>query len=710
MCIRDSIITPVVGTLTESDTTTASFDVVLITQPTNNVYLDVTNSDSTEKTIGVASATFTNATWIVSQTIILNSADDFLIDGDQTTSITAEIDPLSDAGFTGLASQTITVVTLDNDSGDFIIGPISGNLTENPPNTVNFSVVLTAQPSSTVIIDFSSSDLTEATMVTNSVSFTSGNWNIPVLVYVSSVDELIFDGSQTTSITATVSSSSDPGFTSATSKTINVITEDNDTPGYTVNSVVGVLTEGDMTTAYFTVVLDATPSSNVIINLSNGDPSEVTLSTTSITFTPANWNVTQTITLFSEDDPIIDGPQTTLITASVNGLSDPNFASLDDQTVSVITNDNDSASVKVTVIDNLTSEDGDTGSFEIVLESQPSDDVLIDLSSSNVLEGTILGNFVSFNSSNWNIPQIITVTGIDDSPPISDGAIVFSIITGNVTSLDPDFGALDGSTIEDASITNQDNDAPGIIVSLLNNDFTTSESGDFIVVQFNLLAKPAGGASVTIPLSLSGPSGEMVLSNNSITIANSDWDNPSANQITITGLDDIFIDGDQNLILVTGDPTSADPINDALDAESVANPILTNEDNDFPGIVVNTPDSVSEDGNTSILLVKLDAINTSNVYIDLSLSDETELGINFNRLTFTPDNWNIDQSIIITGQDDLLLDGDINSIIFLNVDVMTSDPQYKPLPRVNVIVTNKDNEKDGDNDFIENSDDNCPNI
>ena len=704
------IITPVVGTLTESDTTTASFDVVLISQPTNNVYLDFTNSDSTEKTLGVASATFTNATWNVTQTIILNSADDFLIDGDQTTSITAEIDPLSDAGYTGLASQTITVVTLDNDSGDFIIGPISGNLTENPPNTVNFSVVLTAQPSSTVIIDFSSSDLTEATMVTNSVSFTSGNWNIPVLVYVSSVDELIFDGSQTTSITATVSSSSDPGFTSATSKTINVITEDNDTPGYTVNPVVGVLTEGDMTTAYFTVVLDATPSSNVIINLSNGDPSEVTLSTTSITFTPANWNVTQTITLFSEDDPIIDGPQTTLITASVNGLSDPNFASLDDQTVSVITNDNDSASVKVTVIDNLTSEDGDTGSFEIVLESQPSDDVLIDLSSSNVLEGTILGNFVSFNSTNWNIPQIITVTGIDDSPPISDGAIVFSIITGNVTSLDPNFGPLDGSTIDDASMTNQDNDAPGIIVSLLNNDFTTSESGDFIVVQFNLLAKPAGGASVTIPLSLSGPSGEMVLSNNSITIANSDWDNPSANQITITGLDDIFIDGDQNLILVTGDPTSADPINDALDAESVANPILTNEDNDFPGIVVNTPDSVSEDGNTSILLVKLDAINTSNVYIDLSLSDETELGININRLTFTPDNWNIDQSIIITGQDDLLLDGDINSIIFLNVDVMTSDPQYKPLPRVNVIVTNKDNEKDGDNDFIENSDDNCPNI
>jgi len=704
------IVTPVVGTLTESDTTTASFDVVLTTQPINDVIIDFTNSDSTEKTLGVTSATFTNATWNVTQTIILNSADDFLIDGDQTTSITAQINPLSDAGFTGSVSQTISVITKDNDSGDFILGSISGNLTEDPPNTVNFSVVLTAQPSSTVIIDFSSGDLTEATMVTNSVSFTSGNWNIPVLVYVSSVDELIFDGSQTTSITATVSSSSDPGFTSASSQIINVITEDNDKPSYTVNPVVGALTEGDMTTVYFTVILDATPSSNVIINLANGDPSEVTLSTTSITFTPANWNVTQTITLFSEDDPIIDGPQNTVITASINGLSDPNFASLDDQTVSVITNDNDSASVKVTVIDNLTSEYGDTGSFEMVLESQPTGEVTIDLISSNLLEGKLIDNSVTFNSSNWDTPQVVSVEGIDDSPPISDGAIVFNIITGNVTSSDPNFGLLDGTTIDDVSMTNQDNDAPGIIVSLLNNDFTTSESGDFIIVQFNLLAKPNGGANVTIPLSLSGPSGEMILSKNSITIANSDWDKPSSNQVTITGLDDIFIDGDQNITLVTGDPTSADSINDALDAESVANPILTNLDNDFPEIIVNVPNSVSEDGTTSDLLVKLGAINTSNVYIDLSLSDQSELGINTYRLTFKPENWNIEQSIIITGQDDLLLDGDINSIVFLNVDVMNSDPQYKPLPRVSIIVTNLDNEKDGDNDFIENGYDNCPDI
>jgi len=704
------IVTPVVGTLTESDTTTASFDVVLRSQPTDDVFLDFTNSDTTEKVLGVASATFTNATWNVTQTIILNSADDFLIDGDQTTSITVEINPSSDSGFTGLASQTISVVTKDNDSGDFLLGTINGNLTEDPPNTAGFTVVLTAQPSSTVIIDFSSGDLTEATMVTNSVSFTSGNWNVPVLVYVSSVDELIFDGDQTTTITASVNASSDASFTGAISKTVDVITEDNDAPGFTVNPVVGTLTESSTITAQFTIVLDTPPTSNVIIDLSNEDPSEVTLDINTVTFTPGNWNVSKTITLFSEDDYIIDGAQTTSITASINSSSDSDYVSLSNQTVSVVTNDNEIAGAIVTVIDNLTSEYGDTGYFEIILTAEPSNDVTIDLGSSNILEGTIDETSVTFNSSNWNIPQIIIVTGVDDTPPTSDGAIDFKIITGNVTSLDPNFNSLNGTTIPDANMSNQDNDAPGVLVTVLNNDFSTSESGDFVIIQFTLLSKPNGGASVTIPLSLSGPSGEMSLSENSITILSANWDNPLANQITVTGLDDILVDGDKQVSLVTGDPTSTDAFHDGLNAESVANPLLTNEDNDIPEVIVNTPNSVSENGTTSILNVRLGTKILSNVSIDISLSDITELGINKTKLTFSSSNWNVDQQITIIGQDDLILDGNISSIVYLNIDALNSDSSYQSVARVNIIVINEDNEEDGDNDFVENDEDNCPNI
>ena len=88
--------------------------------------------------------------------------------------------------------------------------------------------------------------------------------------------------------------------------------------------------------------------------------------------------------------------------------------------------------------------------------------------------------------------------------------------------------------------------------------------------------------------------------------------------------------------------------------------MLTNEDDDIPAIIVSTPETVSENGTTSIINVRLGTNILSNVSLDISLSDITELGINKTKLTFSSFNWNIDQQITITGQDDFILDGDIS--------------------------------------------------
>ena len=84
--------------------------------------------------------------------------------------------------------------------------------------------------------------------------------------------------------------------------------------------------------------------------------------------------------------------------------------------------------------------------------------------------------------------------------------------------------------------------------------------------------------------------------------------------------------------------------------------------------------------------------------------------MNKTKLTFSSLNWDIDQQITITGQDDFILDGDISSIIYLNVDALNSDSSYQSVARVNVFVINIDNEEDFDNDLIEGDDDNCIDI
>ena len=109
------------------------------------------------------------------------------------------------------------------------------------PPTV--SVVLTAAPLTNVIVDVQSLDTTEVTLGVTSLTFTPSNWNTAQTVILTSVDELLVDGTQVVSITASINSSSDPAFTSLATQTVILNHLDNDTPGFTLSALTGTLTE-----------------------------------------------------------------------------------------------------------------------------------------------------------------------------------------------------------------------------------------------------------------------------------------------------------------------------------------------------------------------------------------------------------------------------------------------------------------------------------
>ncbi len=91
------------------------------------------------------------------------------------------------------------------------------------------------------------------------------------------------------------------------------------------------------TTDTFSIVLDSQPSSDVVFNVASGDTGEATVSPSTVTFTNANWNVPQVVTVNGVIDNIADGNQNTLVTISVNDtLSDDAFDNLSDQTVNVL--------------------------------------------------------------------------------------------------------------------------------------------------------------------------------------------------------------------------------------------------------------------------------------------------------------------------------------------------------------------------------------
>ena len=276
--------------------------------------------------------------------------------------------------------------------------------------------MLDAQPTSDVVVSIGSDDTSEST-TTGTLTFNPINWDTPQTVTVTGVDDNLIDGAQASIITISIIDAiSDNSFDDVADQTVSVSTTDDDVAGFTVDELDGS-TEVDEsgTTDTFTVVLDAQPTSNVVITLSSNDGSEISIPS-SLTFTPANWDTAQTVTVTGVDDSVIDGTITSTITVAVDDAnSDNDFDAVANQTVSVDTTDDDVAGFTVDEFEGSTEvdESGTTDTFTIVLDAQPASDVVISLAIDDAGEATVTST-LSFTAATWDTPQTVTVTGVDD--------------------------------------------------------------------------------------------------------------------------------------------------------------------------------------------------------------------------------------------------------------------------------------------------------
>ncbi len=98
-----------------------------------------------------------------------------------------------------------------------------------------------------------------------------------------------------------------------------------------------------------------------------------------------------------------------------------------------------------------TTELGGEDTFTVKLNTQPTANVSISLSSSDTTEGWVSDTSLTFTPDNWDRLQQVTVTGRDD--PIVDGDQPFTIITGPASSTDSNYN---GINPPDVSVTNID--------------------------------------------------------------------------------------------------------------------------------------------------------------------------------------------------------------------------------------------------------------
>ena len=677
------VVSPTSGLTTTEAGGTATFTVVLTSQPTANVSLNLSSSNTAEGTLSTSTLTFTSANWSVAQTVTVTGVNDFVQDGNIAYSVVTSAATSADGNYNGLNPSDVSLTNLDNDTAGITVSPTSGLITTEAGGTATFDVVLNSQPTANVTISIASSNTAEGTVSASSLTFTSSNWNVVQTVTVTGVNDFVQDGNIAYSINTGAATSGDANYNGLNASDVAVTNQDNDSAGIVVSPTSGLTTPEAGGTAAFTVVLTSQPTADVTISLGSSNTAEGTVSAGTLTFTSTNWNVAQTVTITGVDDFVQDGNTGYTIVTAAAASADANYNGRNPSDVTVTNQDNDTASIVVSPTSGLTTtEAGGTTTFTIVLTSQPTANVVLNLASSNTAEGTPSVNSVTFTSANWNAAQTIIVTGVDDF--VQDGNIAYSIVTASATSADANYNGLNPS---DVSLTNLDNDTAGFVVSPTSG-LTTTEAGGTATLTVVLTSQPT--ANVSLNLS-STNTAEGTLSTSTLTFTSANWS--VAQTVTVTGVNDFVQDGNIAYSVVTSAATSADGNYNGLNPSDVS---LTNLDNDTAGITVSPTSGLitTEAGGTATFDVVLNSQPTANVTISIASSNTAEGTVSASSLTFTSANWNVAQTVTLTGVDDVMQDGNTAYSIITGA-ASSADANYSGINPSDVGALNLDDDTAG---------------
>lgn len=299
-------------------------------------------------------------------------------------------------------------------------------------------------------------------------------------------------------------------------------------------------------TAQFSVKLDTQPTADVSIRVRSSNADEGTASVDQLVFTPANWDQAQVVTVQGVDDVIDDDDVTYSIILDKLKTKDKNYKKQNPSDVSLVNRDNDVAGIIVTPTAGLqTTEQGGTASFTIQLTTQPQQTVRIGMHSTNIQEGTSPDARL-FSKKKWNIPQTVTVTGVNDF--VADGNQSYQIQFSPSESSDPKYNGLVPSTV---SLVNLDDDLAGMIVSPTSGLIVNEGGIKNVTVRLN--SQPTSDVIVTV----SSGSDEASITPDQLVFTPQNWTNPQI--FTIHGTEDGEQDGDQpfNFTVMTSSASAA---------------------------------------------------------------------------------------------------------------------------------------------------------
>ena len=371
-------------------------------------------------------------------------------------------------------------------------------------------------------------------------------------------------------------------------------------------------------------------ATTVTISVKDGSASEDTdfeaVSDFAITIASGSSSHSGTFTLTARKDAVADDSETVKVTGRT-GLSNSSVAGTEVEEAEVSIRNTPPVKLSAS---SLTVEEGESGSYTVVLDTQPSGTVTITASSGDTTVATVTPPSLTFTTSNWDTAQTVTVSGVEDNIASEDQSVTVSHgISG---------GGYGSVSVAHVTVTVNDDDTPGVSLSQESLSILEGEGGSYRVV---LESEPTGTVTVTAS---SGDTAVATVTPSSLTFTTTNWNTVQTVRVSSVKDDDVA-SGDERVSI----SHTVSGYGDVSSANAVT---VTVSDDDTAGVSMSPTSLTLNEGDSDSYTVVLESEPTATVSITPS-SDTSDMTLSPGHLTFSSTTWNTPQTVTVTAlQDD----------------------------------------------------------
>ena len=617
-----------------------TYTVVLRSEPTGDVTVEMAASGDEDVTVSPESLTFTDSNWETAQTVTVSADGD--VDGDDDTatithtvgggdyaSESAEpVDVTVDDDETASATVTLSVdpASVAEEVSEREI-TVTGTLDQAPRAQATAVTVSVAGDTATAPADFAAVADFELTIVAGEMSGTETFTLEPVNDDVDEAHE-----------TVTVSGAVADAAAGLTVTEAQVTITDNDDRGVTVSPTKLEVTEGGSET--YTVMLTSEPTDEVTVAVTVPAGTDVSVDEATLRFTSTNWTVEKTVTVRVADDDDALADETVTLTHEVRG-GDYGANGETAEPVEVVIIENDTPTLSVS--DQRAGEASGEMVFTVRLSEASSDEVVVDYGTadgtaeagSDYSEATGKLTFAAETTAAQEIRVSIADDTVDE-----DEEETFTVTLSGATNATLAGG---GTTLSATGTIEDDDETASTAVTLSVDPASVAEEGSEreITVTGTLDQAPRAQATA-VTVSVAGDTATaaadfVAVADFELTIAAGE--RSGTGTFTLEPVDDEVDEADET-VTVSGAAPGTDL--------SVTETQVTITDNDTRGVTVKPTELKLTEGDSATYKVVLGSQPTDTVMVRMAVSGDDDMTVIPESLTFTTGTWAEAQTITVT--------------------------------------------------------------